>query len=63
MNILSYKEVIKRTGLSRTTIWRLERQGKFPKAQQLSQRRVGFVEQEFTEWQTSRPRIDRKDAA
>lgn len=58
MKILSYKEVVKRTGLSRVTIWRLEKSGKFPQRKQLSQRRVGWVESEINEWLEGRPRIE-----
>ncbi len=38
------------TGLSRTTRWRLERQGKFPKRRQLSQNCVGWVLSEILAW-------------
>jgi predicted DNA-binding transcriptional regulator AlpA len=41
--VLSREEVIKMTGLSRSTIQRLENMGTFPKRRQLSERRVGWI--------------------
>ena len=38
------------TGLSRTTIWRLERRGEFPNHVKLSTNIVGWVEQEVMDW-------------
>jgi prophage regulatory protein len=56
MNILSPKEVVKRTGLSRVTLWRLEKSGQFPKRVNLTEARVGWEEDEIDEWIESRPR-------
>ena len=56
MNILSPKEVVKRTGLSRVTLWRLEKSGQFPKRVNLTEARVGWAEEEIDEWIESRPR-------
>tara|TARA_R110002049_G_scaffold309186_1_gene518212 strand:+ start:27150 stop:27290 length:141 start_codon:yes stop_codon:yes gene_type:complete len=42
------------TGLSRTTIWRLEQTGDFPKRVQLSPNAVGWRESEINHWQSSR---------
>ena len=56
MNILSPKEVVKRTGLSRVTLWRLEKSGQFPKRVNLTEARVGWTEAEVIEWIESRPR-------
>src|SRR5438876_10456063 len=39
-----------RTGLSRTTVWRLERQGAFPARRRLSPGPVGWLESEVDEW-------------
>ncbi|KXJ57138.1 MAG: hypothetical protein AXW17_13185 [Colwellia sp. Phe_37] len=55
MQILKVSEVIKRTGLSRTTLWRLERDGKFPRSIKLSVNRVGWRENEVDEWIESCP--------
>ena len=52
--ILRYRDVIARTGLSRTTLWRLERRGEFPLRCQLSANAVGWVESEVEEWIAAR---------
>ena len=44
------------TALSRTTIWRLERAGKFPQRLRLSSNRVGWYQSEVEEWISTRPR-------
>lgn len=41
-------------GLSRTTIWRLERDGLFPKRRLLTGKIVGWDEAEIDEWIASR---------
>ena len=38
------------TGLSRTTRWRLERAGRFPKRRKLSENAVGWLESELQKW-------------
>ncbi|WP_114278565.1 helix-turn-helix transcriptional regulator [Thioalbus denitrificans] len=48
--ILREEEVKQRTGLGRTTRWRLERVGKFPKKRSLGSRCVGWVESEVDAW-------------
>jgi prophage regulatory protein len=45
--ILRENEVRSRTGLSRTTRWRLERQGNFPLRRRLSANTIGWVESEI----------------
>jgi prophage regulatory protein len=45
-----------RTGLSRSTIWRLERRGDFPKHRRISLNAVGWLEAEVDEWVLSRER-------
>ena len=57
MKILRKSEVSKLIGLSKVTIWRLERKGQFPKRIQLSTRSVGWVEEEIHSWIESRPRV------
>jgi prophage regulatory protein len=47
-------EVQRITGLSRTTRWRLEREGKFPSRRQLSENAVAWLESEIRAWCTSR---------
>jgi len=52
--IIRSKEVQELTGLSRTTIWRLERSGKFPARVPLSSSIVGWRSSEITHWITTR---------
>ncbi len=54
MRFLRIDEVINKVGLSRPTIWRLERAGEFPKRRQLGRNSVGWVEEEVEEWMESR---------
>ena len=56
MRILNSNEVVKKIGLSKVTVWRMERAGLFPKRINLSERRVGWVESEIEDWLGSRPR-------
>lgn len=58
MDILNAKQVTEKVSLSRTTIWRLERKGRFPKRVALSERRVGWKEIEIEEWLKTRPNIE-----
>ena len=48
--ILREPVVKRRTSLSRTTRWRLERKGKFPQRLQLSDNAVGWRESEIDLW-------------
>jgi len=56
MNILRTNAVVKATGLSRTTLWRLERRGDFPKRIRLGPNSRGWLQSEIQEWIESRPR-------
>jgi len=58
--IISKKEVIKVSSLSYTTIWRLETAGRFPARVQLSDRRVGWYEDEIEAWLESRSTVVEK---
>ena len=49
--MLRAPEVAKRTGMSRTTIWRLERDGKSPRRVQVSNSIVAWRESEVAAWQ------------
>ncbi len=48
--ILRLREVEARTGLSRSTIYRWRRAGRFPQAVVLGKRSVGWIESEVDEW-------------
>jgi predicted DNA-binding transcriptional regulator AlpA len=56
MLILRTAAVIRLTGLSRTTLWRLERQGDFPERVRLGLNSVGWREEEIARWIDTRPR-------
>ena len=50
LKLLRFPAVRERTGLSRSTIWRLERHGDFPKHRRISANAVAWVEEEVTSW-------------
>jgi prophage regulatory protein len=50
LKLLRFPAVRERTGLSRTTIWRLERQGDFPMHRRISANTVAWVEDEVVSW-------------
>ncbi len=67
-NILRFPEVARRTGISRTTIWRRERANDFPRRVILGPNSTGWIEEEIDQWIASRPRglssqPDKKDSA
>ena len=50
-------EVIRLTGLSKTSIYRLEGEGKFPTRFQLTESTVGWRADEIETWINDRPRV------
>jgi predicted DNA-binding transcriptional regulator AlpA len=48
--ILRMQEVIEITGISRTTIWRMERKGEFPTRVRLSENSVGWKLIDIQKW-------------
>lgn len=50
VRFISVRDVVARTSLSRTTLWRLVRAGQFPKPRPLTAQRIAFVEAEVSEW-------------
>jgi prophage regulatory protein len=50
MRIMRFREVREKTGLSRSTVWRLERSGAFPRRHQLSPGAVGWFDEDVEEW-------------
>ena len=50
LRFLRFPAVRARTGLSRTTIWRLERRGNFPRHRRISTNAVAWAEHEVAEW-------------
>jgi prophage regulatory protein len=57
MRILRWNEIHEGTGLSRSTVWRCERQGLFPRRVQLTARTVGWLEDEVKNWLSTRDRV------
>jgi prophage regulatory protein len=55
MKILRWKILHERVQLGRTTVWRLERQGLFPRRIKIGPNSVGWRENEVDEWMKSRP--------
>ena len=52
MRLLSRDEVLKRTSLSRATLFRMERAGTFPNAVRLSANRVAYDSEAIDAWIT-----------
>jgi prophage regulatory protein len=50
LKLLRFPAVRERTGLSRSTIWRLERRGEFPKHHRISPNVVAWVEEDVSDW-------------
>jgi prophage regulatory protein len=52
--IIREPECKRRSGLSRATRWRLERDGNFPRRRRISPGASGWLESEFTGWLRTR---------
>lgn len=50
LRMLRFPAVHDRTGLSRSTVWRLERAGSFPRHRRLSANTVAWAEDEVDAW-------------
>lgn len=50
LKLLRFTDVRDRTGLSRSTVWRLERRGAFPKHFKVSANIVAWLEEDVAEW-------------
>jgi prophage regulatory protein len=48
--LLRFPAIHARTGLSRSTIWRLERRGEFPRRHRISTNAVAWIEEEVMTW-------------
>ena len=55
VKLIRLRQVLALTGLSRGTIYRLERAGSFPIRRRLSPNCVAWIEQEIATWIESRP--------
>lgn len=54
---LSVREAVQISGLSRTTLFRLERDRLFPRRRQLGPNRVGYISNEIYHWIETRPTV------
>ena len=50
LNMIRLPEVIKRSGLSKPSIYRHQKLGTFPKSRKIGDRAVGWIESEIDEW-------------
>jgi len=50
LRLLRFPAVRERTGLSRSTIWRLERRGAFPRHHRISANAVAWIEDDIANW-------------
>ena len=57
-NLIRRAEVEARTSLSKDAIYRLMREGKFPRSIKVSHRNVFWREQEITAWMDAAPRYE-----
>lgn len=48
-------QVLELTGLSRTTLWKMEREGRFPRRRQVGRAAVAWSEREVVEWMQGLP--------
>jgi prophage regulatory protein len=55
--LLRFKEVKQLIGLSRSSIWRLEKSGNFPRRRRLSSLAVGWLSSEVESWIDSRKSV------
>jgi prophage regulatory protein len=58
LRLLRVDDVADRLGLSRSQIWRMVSEGRFPKPRRLSVRAVAWLEPEVARWIVERPLFD-----
>ena len=56
--LVYYPEIKKLTGLSRSTIWKMEKTGRFPRRRLISTNRVAWLESEVHDWIRSRAEVE-----
>lgn len=57
MKILRLRRVLEKTGMGRSSVWRMVKEGTFPAPIKLSPRMVGWVEEEVNDWLVEKTRI------
>ena len=60
MKLLRTKHVVELTGLSRMTIYRMEKSGSFPARRQLGSNSVAWIEDDVAAWVRDRPSPSRR---
>ena len=64
MVFLSYPDLAQRgIKYNRSHLWRMEREGKFPKRVQMSENRIAWIDTEIDEWQKNRAKARNAVAA
>jgi prophage regulatory protein len=59
MRLMRIADVVQSTGLSRMTIYRLERAGEFPARRRLGRNSVAWLDNDIATWIDSRPAVAR----
>lgn len=57
MRLLRIQEVISVTGISRMTIYRLEKDGAFPSRRRLGKNSVAWLDEDISGWVAARPAV------
>ena len=52
------RDLVRLTGLSRTTLWRMSKAGTFPTSRQISPGCVGVLSEELEAWMQSRKTVE-----
>lgn len=61
--LLTLKETLEKTSLSRSELWRREKDGRFPPRRRLGASRVGYLASEIEAYLRSLPPVDPEAAA
>jgi prophage regulatory protein len=54
--LISLKEVLRRVPLTYPTLWKMMREGRFPRPKAIGAKKDGWVEDEITAWIDNQPR-------
>ena len=57
--VIGHRELLDRIPYSKVQIWRLERQGRFPRRIRIGPKRIGWLETEIDDW--IRSRVDERE--
>ena len=61
IKIIRVKQLCEILSVSRSTLWRMEKDGHLPPRRQFAKRSVGWIESELNDWLESRPFTQAKD--